>query len=532
MSESPDAVVPLLAEKFLDVNGATRDVEVLASSTRYEGKQAVLVIFRDITERKQRETALRESELRYRSILDNLQDAYFRADKKGNLIMVSPSAARMYQYASAEEMIGMPVMSLYRFPRERDEVLTILKTEGRVVDYTGEAVRRDGTVFWVSINVQYCRDETGNLLGTEGIVRDISERKIAEEALRSREEDYRMIIENMQDVFYRINREGIITMISPYGARLVGFDTPDEVIGKYPATDFYADPKERDEFLTYLQQEGRVSGYALSLKDRHGQLHYATASSRLLFDARGKADGIEGILHDVTHLKRVENALRQANRQITLMNRITRHDIHNQLMALGGWLEISRASVSDPDRMLELITREQQIASIIEEQINFTMLFDEMGLKEPAWLDPVPLIGKARSALPFRNIRLDVDISEREIFADPLFEKVFYNLFDNALRYGGAPLTTIRVSEHMTENGLLLVVADNGTGILQKDKGRLFDHGFGKNTGLGLFLVREILSLTGITIRETGEPGTGARFELLVPHGAFRQKGNAPKHIQ
>jgi signal transduction histidine kinase len=112
-----------------------------------------------------------------------------------------------------------------------------------------------------------------------------------------------------------------------------------------------------------------------------------------------------------------------------------------------------------------------------------------------------------------------------DVFADPLFEKVFYNLIDNALRYGGEGLTAVRISARETDAGLLLACEDDGAGISDEDKKRLFERGYGKNTGFGLFLVREILGITGITIRETSEPGHGARFEMLVPKGMYRFTG-------
>jgi signal transduction histidine kinase len=109
-----------------------------------------------------------------------------------------------------------------------------------------------------------------------------------------------------------------------------------------------------------------------------------------------------------------------------------------------------------------------------------------------------------------------------EIYADPLLGKVFYNLIDNALRYGGDRLTAIRVSSRENSGSVVLTFENNGNGIPQKDKERLFVKGFGKNTGLGLFLSREILAITGITITENGEPGKGARFEISVPKGMYR----------
>ena len=121
-----------------------------------------------------------------------------------------------------------------------------------------------------------------------------------------------------------------------------------------------------------------------------------------------------------------------------------------------------------------------------------------------------------------REIRITLTTGGLEIYADPLFDKVFYNLIDNALRYGGEKMTEIRIFCQEVPEGLVIVVEDNGTGIAGEDKIRLFTKGFGKNTGLGLFLSREILAITGITITENGEPGKGARFEILVPPDAYR----------
>ena len=91
-----------------------------------------------------------------------------------------------------------------------------------------------------------------------------------------------------------------------------------------------------------------------------------------------------------------------------------------------------------------------------------------------------------------------------KVFADPLIIKVFYNLMDNAVRYGGK-ITTIRFSVQESGDGHLIICEDDGDGIPADEKERIFERGFGKNTGLGLFLAREILGITGITIRETGE---------------------------
>jgi signal transduction histidine kinase len=109
-----------------------------------------------------------------------------------------------------------------------------------------------------------------------------------------------------------------------------------------------------------------------------------------------------------------------------------------------------------------------------------------------------------------------------EVFADPLIAKVCYNLMDNAARYGGK-ITTLRFSENEHDGDHVVVCEDDGDGVIAEEKERIFERGFGKNTGLGLSLAREILDITGITIRETGEPGKGARFEITVPKDACRR---------
>jgi signal transduction histidine kinase len=145
-----------------------------------------------------------------------------------------------------------------------------------------------------------------------------------------------------------------------------------------------------------------------------------------------------------------------------------------------------------------------------------------MGTTAPAWQNVHAGIQRAVAALPMRGVRVEAVRPDLEIYADPLFEKVFYNLIDNALKYGGEAMTTIRITSAESGTGLVVVCEDDGAGITDEDKRRLFVRGFGKNTGLGLFLTREILSITGITIAETGEPGKGARFEMTVPKGAYR----------
>jgi signal transduction histidine kinase len=107
-----------------------------------------------------------------------------------------------------------------------------------------------------------------------------------------------------------------------------------------------------------------------------------------------------------------------------------------------------------------------------------------------------------------------------------MLSKVFFNLFDNAVKYGGSGLTAIRVSARQEDGMLVIAVEDDGIGIADEDRPHLFERGYGKHTGLGLFLSREILAITGIGIREAGVLGQGGRFEICVPAGKFHYTGN------
>jgi Signal transduction histidine kinase len=229
------------------------------------------------------------------------------------------------------------------------------------------------------------------------------------------------------------------------------------------------------------------------------------------------------ILVMTRELRASEEALRLTNKKITLLSNITRHDIRNQLTALKIYLELSRMTPQDPEKTVEYIEKEEQIALAIEHQLEFTRQYESLGVNTPAFQDLTTCIGEAKAGLNLDGIAVQVtEIPAVEIFADPLLKKVFFNLFDNSLRHGGPGMNTVTISVARDNGRLTITVEDNGTGIETGKKERIFDREYGQNTGLGLFLIREILDITRITISENGTPGHGARFVITVPAGAYR----------
>ncbi len=120
------------------------------------------------------------------------------------------------------------------------------------------------------------------------------------------------------------------------------------------------------------------------------------------------------------------------------------------------------------------------------------------------------------------GVKLKACLCDCEVLADPMLPTVFGNLMDNSLRHGGG-VKVISVTVERRGQGAIIVWEDDGVGVSQEDKERIFENGVGKHTGMGLFLVREILNITGMDIYEDGVPGKGARFVITVPSSSIRE---------
>ena len=290
--------------------------------------------------------------------------------------------------------------------------------------------------------------------------------------------------------------------------------------------------KKCHEIVHKLGEHHRACPFALLLAD--GKIHSAEIIEKNLngvflittspiYDDRGTITGTVHIMHDVTEARRAEDAIRIANKKLNMLSSITRHDILNQVTGLRVFLELSKDTEKDPE-LLGYIEKEVHIAEAIARQIDFTRYYQDIGVEVPVWHDLRSVIQEQAGQLDLAEITLQLPDTGIQIFTDPLIGKVFYNLIENSLRHGGR-LKRIGFLVRETEDGAFITYQDDGIGISAADKTKLFTRGFGKHTGLGLFLSREILAITGITITENGEPGKGVRFEISVPKNAYRLGG-------
>jgi len=230
----------------------------------------------------------------------------------------------------------------------------------------------------------------------------------------------------------------------------------------------------------------------------------------------------EQLVKEIDERRKVENALHQINAKLNLVSSIARHDILNRLTVIYGIISLLQEGISDPT-FSDYLKKAEESAIAIRRQIEFTGDYKNMGLEKADWQNVNDSLRQSCGNMDLKAVTLDIFTNNLEIFADPWLNKVFFNLIDNTLRYGER-VTKITVSSHESEEGLELVFEDNGIGISFDEKEKIFERGFGKNIGYGLFMVREILAITELTIRETGIPGEGARYEIHVPKRYYRIK--------
>lgn len=351
-------------------------------------------------------------------------------------------------------------------------------------------------------------------------------RSLKEAGLMESEARYHELIENANLIILKLDKDSKITFINEYARNYFGLDK-DEVLGR-PLSETLlsasgADPvRDMGDFVRDVGT--RPDRYAVRETEhakKNGERVWISWRNKPVLDKDNTVIGVISFGTDMTESRNAEQALFRANQKIKLLNNITRHDILNQLTVLGGYIELSRELTKD-EEVLGFIEHEKKATKAIRTMITFTKDYQDIGLYRPQWQYLKNIVSLLANAFVFGNVVLKNELGRLRIYADPLFEKVVYNLLENAIRRGGS-LTFIRFSYRVVKDGCLVICEDDGVGVPQEEKEKIFLRESGKHTGFGLFLSREILGITGFVIRETGIPGKGARFEILIPEGSFRE---------
>ncbi|OPX63104.1 MULTISPECIES: sensor histidine kinase [unclassified Methanoregula] len=320
---------------------------------------------------------------------------------------------------------------------------------------------------------------------------------------------------NSQAGAFSFNEEsGKISDTNPKFARMIGYDP--EILKTMTLADIIPDPAERASFLSRLHGRQVVVDGELCLLARDGTIRWVLVSS-----VKTDQDEIICTVVDITDHREARNALSLVNRKLSLLLGVTRHDILNQVTVLRTAAGLARLKTADP-AMLQFIGQEETAAQNIQRQIEFVGNYEGIGAHTPVWQNIGARVRALVPAVPDIVIDASPALDAVEVYADPMLDKVFENLIDNSRRHGERVRRISFSLVREPNDELSIVYGDDGIGVPDAEKERIFEKGFGKNTGLGLFLSREILSITDLAMKETGTLGSGARFEIRVPKGKYR----------
>jgi len=482
--------------------------------------RAVTVVFTNITERKQAEEEIRNSEERLKVLFEYAPEAYFLTDIKGTFVDSNKAATELTGHPK-EDLEGKNLFTMGFLASFHITKTAVLFARNALGKGTGPdevmITRKDGKQVYTEIMTYPIKIQDKNLVMT--IARDISIRKKAEEALRESEEQNRLLVNNAG--------EGILVI---QGSRIVFANPKSSSIFQLKTSEL-----EGEDIISYIISEDKDCFFEFLQSCLLHQSEKTMVKSFRIFDANNELKWLEIVpvpiiwneknailllASDSTGRRLAEDALVQTNKKLHLLSSITRHDVLNQITISLAYLDLLKKKNND-EQLDNYIQKQLDATHTIRTQIVFTKEYQDIGVKSPQWQNLKEKINNVIEETKTDIVSYSSDLARMEVYADPLLERVFFNLINNSLMHAG---TITKISFLLQEqiDGVSLIYVDDGIGIAEREKTQIFDHGHGKNTGFGLFLSREILSITGLTISETGIPGKGARFEILIPRNVYR----------
>jgi PAS domain S-box-containing protein len=336
--------------------------------------------------------------------------------------------------------------------------------------------------------------------------------------LRAQESLYQGLFENSEagSILIR-NDDGIWSVEDAnWNAAALLKKDPDDLKGQ-PLTSFWSEGEE-GEILSRFAKEGKVYAMETSLTTADGDMQKVLISMARLPENRAIVTFV-----DITRRVAAELALQAARDKLHLLSRISADHLHrtvNEMIAA-----IDTAGVGDQGAPPPgLLSRIRTLAGNLVRQITLTETYQDLGASPARWIPVQRALESLGSPEKAGDVALRFWAERLELFADPLFHDVLTHIVENALRHG-TTLKNLVVTYHRNDGGLDLIIEDDGIGIPAEKKELIFEYDSGKHSGLGLYICRQILGVTGMTIVENGKEGTGARFVIHVPEGNYRIEG-------
>jgi PAS domain S-box-containing protein len=518
---------------FVDKKKRNHDV-VLTAGVIPRTQQFIFSLM-EITDGERFEDSFGYNHQQMSGVIYNIPEATFAIDRRGRIIAWNRAIEELTGGLGADLLLkGSHEYAIPFFKDRRPMIIdlifasdTEIEDQGYTgIQWTGNTLSAETTVMIADGQAQVIREiaspifnKSGKLAGAIESITDITMLRQQELALRVSESRYRTILENTASAIAIIDEDETISYLNPEFEKIIGY-VRDEIEGKKKLTEFVA-PKDLER-LQEFERECRINPHMRTANHEFQFIRFDgyVRNGFLTITPIPDTKKMVVSLMDITNKTREEDALQRANTKLNSFNYITRHEILNHLTVVKGYIELSREQIRDPPFLLTSLDKELAAANAIQNLITFTRDYQNIGIQPPAWYNLSKTIKTAAASVRMGSIKLSVDIDGVEIYADHVFEKVFFYLIDNAVRFGKIRKIRFFCKESFEE--LLVICEDDGIGIPPDKKEKIFNRQLFQNSGLDMYLSREIMSITGISIRETGTFGKGARFEIRVPEGAYR----------
>jgi len=495
---------------------------------------------KELDARKQAEQALRESEERFRAVAESATDAIVAADKSGHITYFNQGAERIFGYA-ARDVISRPLTLLMpqRFhDAHRQGLARFLTTgEARVVGRTVELVgqRKDGTEFPLELSLASWKAR-GDTFFT-GILRDITERKRAEELLRASEERFHLMVKHVEDyAIFMLDAEGRVATWNAGAERIKGYRA-DEIIGRHFACFYTPDDVRAGKPERLLQEavsRGRCEDEGWRVR-KDGSAFWANAVITALRDPHGTLLGFTKVTRDITERTRLEQEIQQhsvaleaANKELDAFSYSVAHDLRAPLRAIDGFSRVlleEHAPTLPPEAQhyLNAVRRNsQRMGLLIDDLLAFSRLSRQPLNKQ--LVRPADLVRQCVDELRAEQQGRRVQIAIGDLpacQADPaLLKHVWMNLMSNALKYTRKQeVAVIEVGSREQAGACVYFVKDNGVGIDMQYADKLFgvfqrlhrpeDY---EGTGVGLAIVQRVIHRHGGRVWAEAAVNKGATF--------------------
>jgi len=517
------------------VDKKKRNHDVVLTAGVIPRTQQFIFSFMEITDGERFEDSFGYNHQQMSGVIYNIPEATFAIDRRGRIIAWNRAIEELTGGLGADLLgKGSYEYAIPFFKDRRPMIIdlifasdTEIEDQGYTgIQWTGNTLSAETTVMTADGQAQVIREiaspifnKSGKPAGAIESITDITGLREQELALRVSESRYRTILENTASAIAIIDEDGTISYINPEFEKIIGY-VRDEIEGKKKLTEFVA-PKDLERLQKY-ERDCRVNPHRATTNHEFQFIRFDgyVRTGFLTITPIPDTEKMVVSLLDITNKTREEDALQRANTKLNSFNYITRHEILNHLTVVKGYIELSREGIRDPPFLLTSLDKELAAANAIQNLIMFTRDYQNIGIQPPAWYNISKTIKTAAASVHMGSVKLSVDIEGVEIYADHVIEKVFFYLIDDAVRFGKIRKIRFFCKESFEE--LLVICEDDGIGIHPDKKEKIFNRQLFQNSGLDMYLSREIMSITGISIRETGTFGKGARFEIRVPEGAYR----------